>query len=129
MSLLKYLFFLTISTILLWQCASMQSPSGGAKDTHAPAVLNSYPDYGATNVNPSRIEIHFDEFFKLRNLQSELLVSPPLNEAPLISQKDKSLFIELKEELNPNSTYTFNFGNGIVDYHEGNAPKRLLLSL
>ena len=123
MSLLKYLFFLTISTILLWQCASMQSPSGGAKDTHAPAVLNSYPDYGATNVNPSRIEIHFDEFFKLRNLQSELLVSPPLNEAPLISQKDKSLFIELKEELNPNSTYTFNFGNGIVDYHEGNALK------
>ena len=101
----------------------MQKPSGGAKDIEAPEVLSSVPFQGATNVNPSTIEIHFDEFFKLKNLQNELLISPPLDETPLISQKGKSLFIELKEELNPNSTYTFNFGKGIADYHEGNILK------
>jgi hypothetical protein len=101
----------------------MQKPSGGAKDTHPPVVVSSSPNQGATNVNTSRIEIHFDEFFKLKNFQNELLISPPLDETPLISQKGKSLFIELKEELNPNSTYTFNFGKGIADYHEGNILK------
>ena len=123
MSKLKYIYFFFTTALLLWQCASMQSPSGGAKDTNPPTVLSSSPDQGATNVNPSRIEIHFDEFFKLKNLQNELLISPPLDETPLISQKGKSLFIELKEELNPNSTYTFNFGKGIADYHEGNILK------
>jgi len=101
----------------------MQKPSGGAKDIDAPEILSSVPFQGATNVNPSTIEIHFDEFFKLKNLQNELLISPPLDETPLISQKGKRLFIELKEKLNPNSTYTFNFGKGIADYHEGNILK------
>ena len=123
MSLLKYLFFTLTSALILWQCASMQKPSGGAKDVDAPEILKSIPAQGATNVNPATIEIHFDEFFKLKNLQSELLISPPLNETPLISQKGKSLYIELKEKLNPNSTYTFNFGKGIADYHEGNILK------
>ena len=123
MSKLKYLLFFFTTTILLWQCASIQSPSGGAKDLTPPEVMSSSPEQGKTNVTPSRIEIHFDEFFKLNDLQNELLISPPLNESPIISQKGKSLYIELNENLNPNSTYTFNFGKGIADYHEGNVLK------
>ena len=101
----------------------MQSPSGGEKDISPPIVLRSYPEQAATNVNPSLIEIHFDEFFVLKNLSTELLISPPLNEKPIISQKGKSLFIELQEQLNQNSTYTLNFGKGIADFHEGNVLK------
>ena len=123
MSKLKYLFFTLTTALLLWHCASMQKPSGGPKDKDAPKILSSFPQQGATNSSPKRIEIHFDEFFKLKNLQNELLISPPLNETPLISQKGKSLFIDLKEELNPDNTYTFNFGKGIVDFHEGNVLK------
>ena len=103
-ALLKYIFFCFISTILLLQCASIQSPSGGKKDTNPPTVLNSIPKQAETKVKPSMIEIQFDEFFVLKNLANELLISPPLNEAPIISQKGKSLFIELQEELNHNST-------------------------
>ena len=123
MSILKYIYFFFTTALLLWQCASMQSPSGGEKDKDAPIILSSFPDQGATNINTSRIEIHFDEFFKLKNFQNELLISPPLDEIPLISQKGKSLFIELQEELKQNRTYTFNFGKGIADYHEGNILK------
>lgn len=101
----------------------MQTPSGGEKDKLPPKVLHSSPTQGATNVMPKVIEIHFDEFYVLKNLQNELLISPPLNETPVISQKGKSLFIELKEELNQNSTYTFNFGKGIADFNEGNVLK------
>nr|MCS5663754.1 Ig-like domain-containing protein [Flavobacteriales bacterium] len=119
----KYLFFCLTSTVILWQCASIQSPSGGEKDVNPPVVLSSSPEQGATNVNPSLIEIKFDEFFVLKNLSNELLISPPLNEKPIISQKGKSLFIELQESLNQNSTYTLNFGKGIADFHEGNVLK------
>ena len=107
---LKYTFFCFISTVLFLQCASIQSPSGGKKDTNPPTVLSSTPKQAETMVKPSMIQIQFDEFFVLKNLANELLISPPLNEAPIISQKGKSLFIELQEELNNNSTYTLNFG-------------------
>ena len=121
--LLKYVFFCFMFTALMLQCASIQSPSGGEKDTNPPTVLRSIPKQAETNIKPSIIEIQFDEFFVLKNLANELLISPPLNEAPIISQKGKSLFIELQEELNNNSTYTLNFGKGIADYHEGNILK------
>jgi hypothetical protein len=105
----------------------MVRPTGGPKDKMPPLVLNSTPTQGATNVSPSLIEIHFDEFFVLKNLASELLISPPLDSKPKISQKGKSLFIELEEKLKENSTYTFNFGKGIADFHEGNVLKNFSL--
>ena len=66
------------------QCASIQSPGGGEKDTNPPTVLRSIPKQAETKVKPSMIEIQFDEFFVLKNLANELLISPPLNEAPII---------------------------------------------
>ena len=126
-SILKYLFFSVISCCFLCQCATMQSPTGGEKDVFAPIVLSTKPIQGATNVNPTSIEIQFDEYFKLKNLQSELLISPPIETKPIIYQKGKSLFITLLDSLNENSTYTFNFGKGIADYHEGNVLKDFAL--
>jgi len=127
MSKLKCLLFCFTSTILLWQCANMVQPTGGPKDNTPPLVLSSTPSQGETNVSQRLIEIHFDEFFVLKNLQSELLISPPLDSKPIISQKGKSLFIELEEDLKENSTYTFNFGKGIADFHEGNVLKDFAL--
>jgi len=107
----------------MWQCATMQSPSGGEKDILAPKIISTNPGQAATNAIPSSIEIQFDEYIKLNNLQSQLLISPPLEMPVLISQKGKNLFIKLQESLTENSTYTFNFGKGISDYHEGNILK------
>ena len=98
----------------------MQSPSGGQKDTNPPIVLKSTPKHGATNTTPEFIELEFDEFVKLKNIQNELLISPPLNTTPDITLKGKKLFIALYDELKTQNTYTFNFGKGIADFHEGN---------
>ena len=119
-SFLKYLFFLFASSIILLQCASIQTPSGGDKDRVPPQVLTAYPEPFATGVNPKQIKLTFDEYFSLRDFSNELLVSPPLEEKPELSIKGKNLIISLKEKLKPNTTYTFNFGNGIADFHEGN---------
>ena len=127
MATLKYLLFTVISTCFLWQCATMQSPSGGVKDINAPGILSIKPAQGATNVQTRTIEVQFDEYIKLNNLQGELLISPPLENKPLISQKGKNLFIEILEDLKEDNTYTFNFGNGIADFHEGNVLKDFTL--
>ena len=51
------------------QCASIQSPGGGEKDTNPPTVLRSIPKQAETKVKPSIIEIQFDEFLLvIRNL-------------------------------------------------------------
>ena len=42
-TLLKYIFFCFTSTVLLLQCASIQSPGGGEKDANPPTVLRSIP--------------------------------------------------------------------------------------
>ena len=98
----------------------MQNPSGGQKDTNPPIVLKTTPKHGATNTTPDFIELEFDEFVKLKNIQNELLISPPLNTTPDITLKGKKLFIALYDELKTQNTYTFNFGKGIADFHEGN---------
>ena len=59
-------------------------------------------------------------FRELKELNQKLIISPPLNERPEIGIKGKSVRIKLKEELNPNTTYTFNFFDAIVDNNEEN---------
>ena len=116
-----YFLFTFTAMLILWQCASIQSPSGGEKDLEAPVVVKSFPEQEETNTTPRVVKIEFDEYVKLNNLQKELLISPPLSKQPVMELKGKKLQLELEEEeLNPNTTYTFNFGKGIADYHEGN---------
>ena len=67
-----------------------------------------------------KIQITFDEYIVLDNVNQELIVSPPMVELPEVKLRKKTLIIEFEEELKENTTYTFNFGNAIKDLHEGN---------
>lgn len=101
-------------------CAQQAIPIGGPKDTIPPKIVESIPENLSVNQRPTSIELTFDEFVTTQSLNQELLISPPFKELPKFYQKGKSLIIELKEELQPNTTYTFNFGEGISDLNEGN---------
>lgn len=106
--------------ILLYNCAKVGTPSGGKRDETPPKIEKSTPENFSTNVNANKFEITFDEYVRLVELTQKLLISPPLEDRPAIRIKNKSLLIELKEELSPNTTYTFNFFDAIVDNNEGN---------
>ena len=101
-------------------CAKMGSISGGEKDTIAPVVISTKPDNYSLRFNRSTIELTFDEFVVLKNINQELIVSPPLEERIVLSQKGKTVIIDLNNELKKNTTYTLNFGRAIEDNHEGN---------
>jgi len=98
-------------------------PTGGPKDTTPPKVLNYTPDNKSTGFHSRKILITFDEYFQLKDLNKQLIVSPPLKYPPQTLIRRKTLEITLKDTLKDNSTYTFNFGNAIIDNNEGNVLK------
>lgn len=101
-------------------CAKMGSISGGERDTLPPVVLASKPDNYSLRFKQTSIEITFDEFVVLKNINQELIISPPLEERITVKQKGKTVILELNNELKKNTTYTLNFGRAIEDNHEGN---------
>ena len=114
---------LIILVVLFFSCAKRGSIEGGKKDTIPPTLRMSNPKNGTTNFNQKQIKLEFDEFVKLKDVSKQLIVSPPLNEAPLImpTGATKRITITIKDTLLENTTYSFNFGQSIQDNNEGNA--------
>ncbi len=103
-------------------CAKKGTPSGGPRDTIPPVIVRSVPENYNTNFTGNEIEIRFDEYIKLKDLNKELIISPPMKFTPVITplSTSKTLKIKLLDTLKPNTTYSFNFGKSIVDNNEGN---------
>ncbi|MCC6838288.1 MAG: Ig-like domain-containing protein [Bacteroidia bacterium] len=115
-------FFFALAILLLASCAQIVAPGGGAKDTTAPTVLKYSPDSAQLGFNSKLIEINFDEYIQLKDLNNQLIISPPLNKTPDIDVKNKTLNIEFdkNEVLKSNTTYCISFGNAVTDVNEGN---------
>lgn len=115
----KYIFILLFAAFC-FSCAQVGSPSGGPRDEDPPRVLESDPPNYSLRFEEKKIQITFDEYIVLDNVNQELIVSPPMEEQPEVKLRKKTLIIEFEEALKENTTYTFNFGNAIKDLHEGN---------
>lgn len=107
----------------MMSCAKRGSITGGLKDTLAPVLVSSVPKNFSTDFKGNEITLVFDEYVKLKNLNKQLVISPPMKHEPLIFPTGVSKFlkIQIKDTLQPNTTYSFNFGQSITDNNEGNA--------
>jgi uncharacterized protein (DUF2141 family) len=116
----KYISLLLL--ILCVSCAKRGSITGGLKDTIAPTLKSSFPENYSTKFQDNKIKLTFDENIKLKNLNKQLIISPPMKHEPLIipTTPTKILTITLKDTLQPNTTYSLNFGQSIADNNEGN---------
>ena len=58
----------------------MGSPIGGTKDTLAPKVIGSNIDSSRVNVprNIKELRIDFDEYITLKDMNKNLIISPPI---------------------------------------------------
>ncbi len=115
--------FLLILLVLTVSCARKGNPTGGEKDEDAPILINSIPAHKSINFKDNEIRIYFDEYVKLKDLQTQLIISPPLKYTPIISPiglPSKRISIKIKDTLKANTTYVFNFGESIEDNNEGN---------
>jgi hypothetical protein len=117
---LKYTFFLLLFIVV--GCAKRGSITGGLKDTIAPVLKVSFPKNFSTNFKGNEIKLVFDENIKLKNLNKQLIISPPMKYEPSVlpTTPSKTISIKIKDTLQPNTTYSFNFGQSIADNNEGN---------
>ena len=121
-TILNFILSITIS-LVLFQCANRGTADGGPKDEIPPKITNEEPPNFSTNFKTNEIRIYFDEYIKFRNLQKQLVVSPPMDPTPEItplSAASKYITIKIYDTLQPNTTYAINFGESIIDNNEGN---------
>ena len=115
--IVSLLYILAISNA---GCGQIGMPTGGPKDSIAPRLVRASPDIRSTNVKGNTITLTFNEYIDLKEAQTNVLISPFPQKPPSIDFKLKTVTVKFKDTLLPNTTYSINFGNAIVDNNEGN---------
>ncbi len=119
----NFILLLLSFSFLLSSCARKGRPQGGPKDEDAPILVLAKPAYESLNFKDDNIRIYFDEYIVLKDLNKQLIVSPPFKNDPLITPQgtpSKYINIKILDSLRENTTYTFNFGNAVQDNNENN---------
>ncbi len=109
------------SLILLYACANIATPTGGLYDVDPPEVVNASPDFNTLNNSKKKIDILFNENVKIEKPMDKVIIAPPQKKFPVIKAQGRKVIVELEDELLPNTTYTIDFTDAIVDNNEGNA--------
>ncbi len=118
---IAFLLFLTFfKMVMLSGCANIIPPSGGPRDSLPPVLINASPKDSALHFKSNRITLTFNEYVDLQDVQQNLLFTPSFENVPLITAKLRTIDIKLRDSLQPNTTYVFNFGNALRDVNEGN---------
>lgn len=120
-----YLTSLILGCLFLFSimggCAKMASIEGGPYDVVPPVLIRAVPQQGATGVTTRHLRLYFDENVKVEKQSEKVIVSPPQIVPPKIVSMGKYINITLVDSLRPNTTYTIDFSDAIVDNNEGNA--------
>ena len=123
--LIKNIVFLSLYLSLIacafYACGSIGTPSGGDYDIDPPQFIRSNPEPNSINFAENKIELQFDEFISIEKQTEKVIITPPQLKSPVIKAVGRKITVELKDSLIPNTTYTFDFTDGIVDNNEKNA--------
>ncbi|MDO7850851.1 Ig-like domain-containing protein [Hymenobacter convexus] len=130
MSVRVELLALLALVALLESCAAVAPPLGGPRDRIAPRRIASSPDSAARNVKQQFVRLEFSEPVITKELSKNLLITPQLAEDnPYKLREDRnSVTLLFDKPLDPNTTYSFNFREGIVDITEGLPAKNAVVN-
>lgn len=113
-------FYLLVCTVLLYSCATIVPPNGGANDTTPPQVLSIFPLNKTTNFSSKTIILSFDEYVELKETDKRISIYPSLEKPLKTKVKGKQVEVSLEAPLEKNTTYKILFDGCFVDYREGN---------
>lgn len=105
---------------LIAACASIGNPGGGPRDEDPPRMTGSSPRPYSVNVTPTKVIINFDETVNVKDAFSKVTVSPVSTSLPRVSSQGNRVIVEFRDTLQPDATYTIDFGDAIEDNNEGN---------
>ena len=120
------LFLLSLISILQMSCANIGMPTGGPRDSIAPALSKATPEQWAVNFSGNKVVLSFNEYIEAANFSNELIVSPQLKYNPQIVVGLRDITVRFRDTLRPNTTYTLQFGNSIKDVNEGNIVRNFI---
>ncbi len=107
-------------------CANIVPPIGGPRDSIPPTVVQVHPANKTLYFKDKKIVFTFNEYVELEDTYKNLLISPVPKSFPEVQRKLKTVTLKLKDTLQPNTTYVFNFTDAVKDINEGNKVKDLL---
>ena len=115
----RYEYIVILLVLLLASCANRGAgPQGGPRDTIPPVVLKETPLNATLLFAEKEIVIEFDEYVQLNDIQKNVLISPPQQNAPEVKAIGKKVSVVFQEDLQDSTTYTIDFGAAICDYNE-----------
>lgn len=117
-----------VPMVLIYSCANMGMPKGGPKDKTPPVIVRSTPTFNQLNFKDNKVRITFNEFVLPDDLNEKFIISPPTKKKPIFRTKGKTFLVDLNEKLLPNTTYSLDFKDGIVDNNEKNKYKNLRMA-
>ena len=127
------LFLSSLLLLMTVKCAKRASPTGGPRDSIPPVLVNANPKLNTTFFDKEGFTLTFDEYVTLKDVSKQLIVSPPLSSSQYkvypTTGASKKISLVLNDSLMDNTTYTFNFGESIVDFNEGNPTPFLTYTL
>lgn len=113
-------FALVLALFISGGCAHILPPSGGPRDSLAPVLLRATPADSTLRFSGNQIRFLFDEFVEVDDYMKNLIISPLPQNMPTVSRKLETITVRLRDDLEENTTYVFNFGRSIKDLNEGN---------
>jgi hypothetical protein len=124
----RFLIFFMVCTFLMrfsfiTGCANIIPPTGGPRDSLPPVLVYADPQMLALNVKNNEIVLNFDEYIDLKEVRTNLIVSPVPKAMPTVTSHLKVITIHMRDTLQPNTTYALNFGRAVTDVNEGNVLK------
>ena len=128
---LKYIglisFLSLIIVEILLSCAQIVAPTGGKKDTLAPRIVKIIPANQSRNFNGKQIDILFDEYVSVDNIQQQLSITPNLEGTYETKIMPKGARLIFDKPFKENTTYSLNFRNTFKDMNERNVAKNIRL--
>lgn len=121
------LFFLVCISLvrvpLITGCANIVPPTGGPRDSLPPVLVKAEPGMNTVRITPKKIVLNFNEYIDLKEIRNNLIVSPVPKIMPTVTSHLREITIEIRDTLQPNTTYSFNFGRAVTDVNENNVLK------
>jgi hypothetical protein len=124
-----YSFFILIILAIIeiqvqTSCANIIPPTGGPRDSLPPVLIKAVPADSSLHFNANRVTLTFNEYVQLDpQLLQSIITSPNPVQQPYAQGRLQTVTVRLKDSLQPNTTYSINFGNAIKDVNEGNIYK------
>ncbi|MBQ7041554.1 MAG: Ig-like domain-containing protein [Muribaculaceae bacterium] len=115
-----HVLLIIVLAVIVAACASIGRPEGGPRDEIPPVFVKSEPAIGALNYTNEKIVLEFDENVQVKDVMDKVVVSPVQKSMPSITANGRRVYVELKDTMRQNTTYTIDFSDAISDLNEGN---------